>query len=152
MRKVNLSKMLGGLLLIAALCSCNTMSKVLNPFQETPGPEAYLGEKNDKALAEDQGKAEKAREALESMSTYQRTNMPQPYNPVVQPAVVRLMWVPDHLNKFGDLVPSHYYYLKVKADDWAVQDAFELEGQLHKKTPGAVDSSIPFSYDRDTEQ
>ena len=152
MRKSSISRVLIVIFLTAGLCSCNTMSKILNPFQETPGPEAYLGEKNDKALAEDSGKAEKARAALESMSTYQRTNMPQPYNPVMQPAVVRLMWVPDHLNKFGDLVPSHYYYLKVKADDWAVKDAFELEAQLHKKTPGAPDSSIPFSFDRDAEQ
>lgn len=143
---------LAGALLIMSLCSCNTMSKILNPFQETPPPEALLGEKNDKALAQDAGNAEKARVALESMSSYQRTNLPQPYNPVMKPAVVRLMWVPDHLNKFGDLVPSHYYYLKVKDDDWNVQDAFELEGQLHKKQPGVADSSIPFSYEKDTEQ
>ncbi|NMC63323.1 MAG: hypothetical protein GYA55_09170 [SAR324 cluster bacterium] len=149
--KNNIRKIIVMILVIGTLSSCNTMAKVLNPFQETPGPEAYLGEKNDKALAEDTQKADKARAALEAMSSYQRTHAPQPYNPVIQPAVVRLMWIPDHLNKYGDLVPSHYYYLKVKSDEFAAQDAFELEGQLHKKGVGP-DSSIPFAYEKDAEQ
>jgi hypothetical protein len=47
------------------------------------------------------------------------------------------MWVPDHLNSHGDLVPAHYYYLKVKKDEWAVTDAFELESQLNGGASGA---------------
>jgi hypothetical protein len=47
------------------------------------------------------------------------------------------MWVPDHLNSHGDLVPAHYYYLKVKKESWAVTDAFELEGQLNASTGNA---------------
>ena len=143
---------IAGILAVAmTLCSCATVGKILNPFQESTPPEAKLGEKNDKALSEDKGKAEKAREALESMATYQRTNQPQPYNPVMQPAIVRLMWVPDHLDRYGNLIPAHYYYLKVKEEDWAVQDAFELEGQLHRKG-AAGDSAVPFSYSNDVEQ
>jgi hypothetical protein len=46
------------------------------------------------------------------------------------------MWVPDHLNAHGDLVPAHYYYLKVKKDSWALQDAFELEAQLGSSSGG----------------
>ena len=71
-----------------------------------------------------------ARQALEVMGTYRRAMAPQPYYPVIQPAEVRLMWIPDHLNKFGDLVPAHYYYLNVLGDRPAVQDAFEVESQL----------------------
>jgi hypothetical protein len=108
------------------------MGRVLNPFYETPSEVAYFGEKNDVALNDGSsgGKGDKARAALEAMGSYQRSMPAQPQNPVMQPAVVRLMWVPDHLNAHGDLVPAHYYYLKVKKDSWALQDAFELEAQL----------------------
>ena len=96
--------------LLASLCSgCNQVGNILNPFYESPSEVAYFGEKNDAALNDSGGgKATRAREALEAMSSYQRTLSPQPNNPVIQPAVVRLMWVPDHLNSHGDLVPAHY--------------------------------------------
>jgi hypothetical protein len=110
---------------------CTTTSNVLNPFYETPSEVAYFGDKNDAALNDSSGgKAGRARAALEAMASYQRAQSPQPNNPVIQPAVVRLMWIPDHLNSHGDLVPAHYYYLKVLKDRWAVTDAFELEAQL----------------------
>ncbi len=132
-------------LLILSIVStgCGTVGNFFNPFYETPSPVAYFGEKNDAALNnEGSGKASNARAALEAMGTYQRANAPQPINPVMQPAVVRLMWVPDHLNSHGDLVPAHYYYLKVKRDQWAVTDAFELEAQLGSTTGNA--SSIGY--------
>ncbi len=113
------------------LSGCSSMSRILNPFYETPSEVAYFGEKNDAALNEGSGgKGDKARAALEAMATYQRAMPAQPNNPVMQPSVVRLMWVPDHLNSHGDLIPAHYYYLKVKRDSWALTDAFELESQL----------------------
>jgi hypothetical protein len=118
---------------------CSTMGRVLNPFYETPSPVAYFGDKNDSALLNEGtgGKGASARAALEAMGSYQRAHAPQPHNPVMQPAVVRLMWVPDHLNSHGDLVPAHYYYLKVKKEQWAVTDAFELEAQLGSTTGNA---------------
>jgi hypothetical protein len=131
--------------LLGAVCSlsaCASAGRVLNPFYEDPPPEALLGEKNDHALNEGSGKVQNARAALEHMATYQRAHAPQPVNPVIQPAVVRLMWVPDHLNKHGDLVPAHYYYLKVLKDRWAVTDAFELESQLGPKNSAAT---VPYT-------
>lgn len=133
-----------GIALIIALTGCNSMSNVLNPFYEAPTEEALMGERNDKALNENEGKTEKARAALEAMSSYKRAQQPAPYDPVLQPAVVRLMWVPDHLNVHGDLVPAHYYYLKVLSDRWAVSDAFELEGQLNKASGGNA-GNVPFT-------
>jgi len=128
--------------ILAPLVGCSTVSRVLNPFAETPSEVAYFGEKNDKALNDSGGgKSDRARAAIEAMSTYQRAMPAQPNDPVIQPAVVRLMWVPDHLNAHGDLVPAHYYYLKVLKDRWAVTDAFELEGQL-----GASTGSTGVSY------
>lgn len=136
--------LLSSIFLVLAGSGCNAMSRVLNPFHETPSEVALLGEKNDAALNDGggTGKAAQARQALEAMATYQRAHAPQPNNPVMQPAIVRLMWVPDHLNSHGDLVPAHYYYLKVKREQWAVSDAFELEAQLGSSTGNA--SSIGY--------
>jgi hypothetical protein len=118
-----------------SLSGCSTLGRWLNPFYETPSEVAYFGEKNDRALndasSSSSGQGAKARQALEAFNSYQRAAAPQPSNPVMMPAIVRLMWVPDHLNSHGDLVPAHYYYLKVKKDEWAVSDAFELESQLN---------------------
>ena len=130
------------------------MSNLLNPFYDAPTPEAQLGERTDRALNESEGKAEKARAALEAMTEYKTAQTPKPYDPVMQPAVVRLMWVPDRVNKHGDLIPAHYYYLKVLSDRWAVTDAFELEAQLNKGGSGAgggASSNVPFTTKDDLE-
>ena len=128
-----------------ALSSCTTMGNVLNPFYEPPTPVALLGEKNDHALGGGAaGKEDSARAALQQMGTYTRAQDAQPVNPVMRPAVVRLMWIPDHLNNAGDLIPAHYYYLKVKKEDWAVTDAFELQGQLGSTNSAAT---VPYVYE-----
>lgn len=134
------------------LNGCYAASNILNPFYEPPSEVAYLGQPNDNALKDGAGgKEESARAALEHMASYQRSLDPQPVHPVVQPAVVRLMWVPDHLNKHGDLVPAHYYYLKVLSDRFAVSDAFELEGQLKHSTGGQGDASnIPYVFESES--
>lgn len=130
----------------ALLSSCSSVGNVLNPFYEKPGPEALLGERNDSALAGGKQKGETAREAFEAMASYRREHLPQPVDPVMQPAVVRLMWIPDHLNKAGDLIPAHYYYLKVLKERWAVSDSFDLEAQLHG---GDATSNVPFIHQGD---
>jgi hypothetical protein len=56
------------------------------------------------------------------------------------------MWIPDHLNKSGDLVPAHYMHVRVLGDRWAVQDAFELEEQLNVNTPGSSNGATPWVY------
>lgn len=132
---------LGALLVLLILTGCNSTSRVLNPFYEEPSPIAFLGEANDHALggkSSDQG----ARKALEAAGSYGQAHVPGPNNPVMNPAVVRIMWVPDHLNSHGDLVPAHYYYLKVRNDYWAVKDSFEMEQQLGKSTGS---SNIPYA-------
>ena len=128
-------------LLLINFSACSYAGNLLNPFYDSPPPEAYLGERNDAALNGNVQKEETARAALEAAASYRRAHAPQPIDPVVQPAVVRLMWIPDHLNKNGDLVPAHYYYLKVLKDRWAVTDAFELESQLGPKNSA---SNLPY--------
>jgi hypothetical protein len=127
-------------------CGCSqSADKFLNPLQVEPGPEAYLGQPNSHALGGGQDKAFVAREALEGMGAYQQQFAPSPNKPVLRPAVVRMMWIPDHLNKHGDMVPAHYYYLKVKSDEWAVEDAFDIYDQLQgSDAQKGVPSSVPF--------
>lgn len=131
----------------ANLCSCYHMQNVLNPFYEPPSPVALLGEKNDHALNGNAQTVDTARSALEAMASYRREHDPQPNAPVMYPAVVRLMWIPDHLNRNGDLVPAHYYYLRVLKDRPAVTDAFELEAQLGAGAPQGSD--VPYINDGD---
>lgn len=139
-----------GVLLLSGLTGCTTMSQQLDPFYEPPAPNALLGEKSDRALYGESGGGDRARQALEAMASYRRDKTPEPVNPVIQPAVVRVMWIPDHLNRNGDLVPSHYYYLKVLSDRWAVQDAFELESQLHGPNGNSgVSSNVPYIHEND---
>lgn len=135
---------------LASLSACSSAGNMLNPFYEPPEPVALLGERNDHALGGGGTNENSARQALDAMASYRRAQDPQPTNPVVQPAVVRLMWIPDHLNKSGDLVPAHYYYLKVLKDRWAVTDAFELEAQLNG--PGGSSSNLPYVFADDAKE
>ncbi len=143
--KLIMSKISFILLMLLFLSGCaNEAADILNPYAED-GPE--LGERNSSAILGEGGQNldQRARHALEVMGSYQRALAPSPARPVLNPAVIRLMWVPDHLNAAGDLVPAHYYYLKVRDDYWAVQDAFELEKGLHEKDAG-TSSSTPWIY------
>lgn len=133
-------------LLVALSCTSMLSSgcasrgfEVLNPFSEYDSGTGVMGERSTKALLEDSGggQAEQARHALEVMGSYRRAQEPQPYYPVIQPAEVRLMWIPDHLTKNGDLVPAHYYYLKIADDQWAVQDPYDRLQQLEAGSSGA---------------
>jgi len=132
---------------VLSACSAQKAADFANPFIDSSKPE--LGSRDSSAILDGSGgrDADHARHALEVMGTYRRAQTPQPGYPVVQPAEVRLMWVPDHLNRHGDLIPSHYYYLKVLEDRWAVQDAFDLERQLNKSTPSSgAGSATPWIY------
>ena len=137
------------LLLSGCYTSGSSFADQLNPFADSSSGE--LGERNLNALGGGgAGKAAgEARHALEVMTSYQRTQAPQPYYPVIRPADVRLMWIPDHMNRLGDLVPAHYYYLRVTRDEPAVTDAFEIERQLNSRGPsgysGGGGGGVPVS-------
>ena len=130
--------------LLSTSACASKQFETLNPFAEE-GPRG-LGNSNLKALAtEVGGDVTDARHSLETMGSYRSAQAPQPTYPVIEPAEVRLMWVPDHINKAGDLVPAHYYYLKVLDDRWAVQDAFEFNEQLNRGSTG-YGTATPWKY------
>jgi hypothetical protein len=126
---------------LALLAGCS-FADSLNPYADPVTQE--LGSRNTDAIAGGGGSKKKdeiARHALEVMGSYRRAETPQPYYPVVNPADIRMMWVPDHINRLGDLVPAHYYYLRVLPEGFAVQDAFEIERRLNPPTGGNVSSN-----------
>lgn len=135
---------LSSVLILASfsLSACNTAGRVLNPFYEPPGEYAYGGKANDHALNDSANKVDSARQALEAANTYQAAHMPTPNKPVYKPAVVRILWVPDHLDKNGNLVAAHYRYVEVKRGEFNASDAFEIERQLGSTIGG---SNISFA-------
>ena len=127
---------LGGLLLGSTGCFiAGPAADELNPYGEGKTVQ-QIGNRDQSALTGVGGGGSKdaisARQALEVMGSYRKALPPQPTYPVIQPAEVRLMWVPDHQDRHGNLVPANYYYLRVLNDRWAVQDAFELEHQYRE--------------------
>lgn len=144
-RSIRSGLVLAAMALFSSGCASQA-ADVLNPYAEDAPDGA--GQRNSNSLLEEVGgnaESDRARHALEVMGSYRRAQDPQPTYPVIQPAEVRLMWVPDHLNRAGDLVPAHYYYLRVLNDRWAVQDAFELEQQLNEGSTGAG-TATPWVY------
>ncbi len=143
-------------------CFYSKTADALSPFQDSGPPSEHLGDTTNKTIIEETGgasgggggnQASNARAALEVMAKYRQAQDPQPTYPVMQPAEVRLMWVPDHTTKNGDLVPAHYYYLKVLDDRWAVQDAFDLESQLNASTKGSSGGgATPWVYGEPTKK
>jgi hypothetical protein len=136
------------LIFLLMLSGCGTMaSRFFNPLQKEPEPEAYLGQANDHALNGSAEEVKEARERLETtLTTYQQEHTPQPYKPVMQAPVVRMMWIPDHLNRHGDLIPAHYYYLQVLPGRWAAEDKFDIVEQLDTRPKGAGMGGAPSPY------
>lgn len=133
----------GLVLCLSSFISCAAAGSVadgMNPYADgNKVPAEYGGERNTGAImggGGGAGSAQSARNALEVMGTYRKGLPPEPTYPVIRPAEVRLMWIPDHLNAIGDLIPAHYYYLRVLPDRPAVTDAFEIERQLDLSTSG----------------
>ncbi len=141
-------KLITSLVLTSYLSACSVIgpsADELNPFNDGSQHKDFGGQRNTSALggtAASGKEADAARHALEVMGTYRKAQSPEPNYPVMQPAEVRLMWVPDHLNAVGDLVPAHYYYLRVLPDRPAVTDAFEIERQLDLSQNGAAVGSV----------
>jgi len=153
MRKIGFLKITVLLFIVGSMSACSGQkaSDILNPFVDSSRPE--LGNRNNSAILGSgvSEQSDKARHALEVMGSYKRAQTPQPGYPVRQAAEVRLMWVPDHLNKHGDLIPAHYYYLKVLGDRWAVEDAFDIERQLDEASGGSSlgsSSATPWIFKR----
>ena len=130
--KMKLKLLLMSLTTTLLLIGCASEgASLLHPYADTGMEE--LGERSTRALTQGSGTADEdkiARQMLSGVGTSRKALPPSPNRPVVLPAEIRLMWIPDHLNKYGDLVPAHYYYLRVMDERFNLEDAFSTEGQL----------------------
>lgn len=68
------------------------------------------------------GRADSANYIKENLKINQAFGYVKPYVPVVQPADVRLVWVPTHKSKSSSevLVSGHWIYLMVKEPRWFI--------------------------------
>lgn len=68
------------------------------------------------------GRADSANYIKENLKINQAFGYVKPYVPVVQPADVRLVWVPTHKSKSSSevLVSGHWVYLMVKEPRWFI--------------------------------
>ncbi len=125
---------------------CSSVSNAINPYYKTPPKEAYAGKRSDHSLTGG-GREEKALSAISSeIASRAGATSSSPYKPVVTPAVIRLMWVPDRLNRNGDLIPAHYYYIRILNDRFVLEDAFEINAMLNSTTKSADSGGYPFIY------
>jgi hypothetical protein len=145
-KKIILISISASMIGLASCAQTGSFADNLNPYADgNQIPAEYGGDRNTGAIMGGGGgakSADAARNALEVMGTYRNALPPEPTYPVIKPAEVRLMWVPDRLNAIGDLIPAHYYYLRVLPDRPAVTDAFEIERQLDLTTSGGAAAPI----------
>lgn len=68
------------------------------------------------------GRVDSANYIKENLKINQAFGYVKPYVPVVQPADVRLVWVPTHKSKSSSevLVSGHWVYLMVKEPRWFI--------------------------------
>lgn len=68
------------------------------------------------------GRADSANYIKENLKINQAFGYVKPYVPVVQPADIRLVWVPTHKSKSSSevLVSGHWVYLMVKEPRWFI--------------------------------
>lgn len=68
------------------------------------------------------GRADSVNYIKENLKINQAFGYVKPYVPVVQPADVRLVWLPAHKSKYSSevLVSGHWIYLMVKPSGWFI--------------------------------
>ena len=68
------------------------------------------------------GRADSVNYMKENLKINQAFGYVKPYVPVVQPADVRLVWLPTHKSKYSSevLVSGHWIYLMVKPSGWFI--------------------------------
>jgi hypothetical protein len=68
------------------------------------------------------GRADSVNYIKENLKINQAFGYVKPYVPVVQPADVRLVWIPAHKSEYSPevLVSGHWVYLMVKEPHWFI--------------------------------
>lgn len=108
------SKFLAVILVILTSCGCSASKKLV---KDSPNKvmDVYLE-------AVSSGRADSVNYIKENFKINQAFGYVKPYVPVVQPADVRLVWLPAYKSKYSSevLVSGHWIYLMVKPARWFI--------------------------------
>ena len=132
---IQIIRYLSSLAVLTLLAGCGASSS-------SHGSELSLGQRNNHALIGNSGVSLLSREERRQILHRKLAgNTAQPYHPVVYPAQLRLLWIPDRLND-KDYIPDNYYYLRITNDIFATEDLRDLETQLFEETDSK--SNVPW--------
>ena len=87
--------------------------------------DVYLG-------AVSSGRADAVNYIKENLRVNQAFGYVKPYVPVVEPADVRLVWLPAHKSKYSPevLVSGHWVYIMVKESRWFIDSQTQGEAKI----------------------
>lgn len=87
--------------------------------------DVYLG-------AVSSGRADAVNYIKENLRVNQAFGYVKPYVPVVEPADVRLVWLPAHKSKYSPevLVSGHWVYIMVKEPRWFIDSQTQGEAKI----------------------
>ena len=87
--------------------------------------DVYLG-------AVSSGRADAVNYIKENLKVNKAFGYVKPYVPVVEPADVRLVWLPAHKSKYSSevLVSGHWVYLMVKQSRWFIDSQTQGEAKI----------------------
>jgi len=83
------------------------------------------------------GRADSVDYIKENLKINQAFGYVKPYVPVVEPADVRLVWIPAHKSKTAPevLVAGHWIYLMVKQSSWSIDSQTKADAKIPLVTP-----------------
>jgi len=78
------------------------------------------------------GRADSVNYIKENLKINQAFGYVKPYVPVVEPADVRLVWIPAHKSKSASevLVSGHWVYIMVKESGWFIDSQSKSEAKI----------------------
>jgi len=83
------------------------------------------------------GRADSVDYIRENLKINQAFGYVKPYVPVVEPADVRLVWIPAHKSKTAPevLVAGHWIYIMVKESSWFIDSQTKTDAKIPLVTP-----------------
>lgn len=117
-------KFLAVILVILTSCGCSTSKRLV---KDSPNKvmDVYLE-------AVSIGRADAVNYIRENLKVNKAFGYVKPYVPVVEPADVRLVWLPAHKSKYSSevLVSGHWVYIMVKQSRWFIDAQAQGEARI----------------------
>jgi len=81
-------------------------------------------------------------EILNKLNIQPKLGFTNPYVPVIEPSVVKKVWIPTHQYEMdpGVLVAGHWVYVKVRSESWFIENEDDSSASFPVIIPMAPDS------------